>query len=483
MSRPRAGDPGKLAERARRHHRRGEFAEAARLCRECLAAHPDHPGALHALALAEARQDRLPEAAALLARVAGLDAGNADLLADLGLVLRRLGRTVEAEEAFRRALAAEPGHPDARHHLGELAREQGDPVTARGHFEAGLRAQPHHLPCLRGLAGLHAESKRPDLAVGLLRRACELDGRNPAVWVELFAQQCAAGLLAEASLSFTRAVDADPRRDDTWRAGLAQAYKSGDKAAGIALCRQWLARRPGHPEPRHMLASLLGEGGAPARAPDDFITELFDRFSAGFDENLTQLQYQAPGLIAGEMRARLPAGPVEAMLDAGCGTGLSGVPLRPLARRLEGVDLSPGMLAKAAARGLYDALHEGELTAWLQSRPAAFDAIACADTLVYFGDWSAVMGAFADALRPGGVLVATTEARDEDPPWRLEASGRYSHSGAGVEAWLAAAGFSDIRLQPVPQLRLEAKRPVRGWLFSAAKTGAGLSSRSDGPQR
>ena len=37
------------------------------------------------------------------------------------------------------------------------------------------------------------------------------------------------------------------------------------------------------------------------------------------------------------------------MLDAGCGTGLCGPLLKPFAGRLDGVDLSPRMLAKAAA--------------------------------------------------------------------------------------------------------------------------------------
>ena len=45
-----------------------------------------------------------------------------------------------------------------------------------------------------------------------------------------------------------------------------------------------------------------------------------------------------------------------AMLDLGCGTGLGGAAFRPFVDRLVGVDLSPAMIAQAAAKGLYDRL-------------------------------------------------------------------------------------------------------------------------------
>ena len=44
------------------------------------------------------------------------------------------------------------------------------------------------------------------------------------------------------------------------------------------------------------------------------------------------------------------------MLDLGCGTGLGGAAFRAVADRLVGVDLSPAMIAQAAAKDLYDRL-------------------------------------------------------------------------------------------------------------------------------
>lgn len=44
------------------------------------------------------------------------------------------------------------------------------------------------------------------------------------------------------------------------------------------------------------------------------------------------------------------------ILDAGCGTGLCADVLRPYAKSLVGVDLSPQMLALAAKQQIYDQL-------------------------------------------------------------------------------------------------------------------------------
>jgi predicted TPR repeat methyltransferase len=55
-------------------------------------------------------------------------------------------------------------------------------------------------------------------------------------------------------------------------------------------------------------------------------------------------------------------------IDLGCGTGLMGPLLRPYVGRLEGVDLSAGMVQKAKDRGCYDKLDVGELVACLNGR-------------------------------------------------------------------------------------------------------------------
>jgi predicted TPR repeat methyltransferase len=160
------------------------------------------------------------------------------------------------------------------------------------------------------------------------------------------------------------------------------------------------------------------------------------------------------------------------ILDAGCGTGLCGPLLRPLAARLIGVDLSPAMLTRARERAVYDELVQAELTTWLRQHAGAFDVIAAADVLVYFGDLRAWMAAAAASLHPGGRLVFTTERSEAEPRgFRLHPHGRYSHTQDYVEQTLLAAGLLPLLCERV-QLRLEGGEPVAGTLVVAGKSPA-----------
>jgi predicted TPR repeat methyltransferase len=147
--------------------------------------------------------------------------------------------------------------------------------------------------------------------------------------------------------------------------------------------------------------------------------------------------------------------------------------LRPYARRLTGVDVSRAMLARARARALYDELAEREVTAYLEERPEAFDLIAAADTLIYFGALERWLGAAAHALRPAGRLLVTLELLDEAAgvPHRLNPTGRYAHAETYVLAAFPAAGLAPGLVLRGP-LRLEAGRPVNGLVVLARRAGA-----------
>jgi predicted TPR repeat methyltransferase len=163
-----------------------------------------------------------------------------------------------------------------------------------------------------------------------------------------------------------------------------------------------------------------------------------------------------------------PAGGLE-VLDAGCGTGLCAPSLRPYARRLVGVDLSSEMVKRADDRHLYDELVVDELTAFLTGHPAAYDLVASADTLCYFGELAPPLSAAATALRSGGHLVFTVErATDAPAGYQLNPHGRYSHTDAYVRATLAGAGLTPVMIA-AGFLRMESKQPVAGLLVAARR--------------
>jgi predicted TPR repeat methyltransferase len=120
-------------------------------------------------------------------------------------------------------------------------------------------------------------------------------------------------------------------------------------------------------------------------------------------------------------------------------------------------------LAHARDKQVYDELDEAELTDYLRRRPAAFDVIVSADTLVYFGQLDEVLAAGAAALRPGGVIVFTVEEALDAAlaeSYAIQPHGRYAH-GAGYVGRLMSASGLQVEIDRA-ELRKEQGIPVAG---------------------
>ena len=413
-------------------------AEAALLA--ILAHWPGQPDALHFLGVLRHTQGRTDEAVALIRQALEQVPEHGGAWNNLGNVLLTAGRIDDATQAYERSAQAAQGHPDsadALNNLGTVYRKQG-------------RAADAEQACRRAL------DARPDFG---------------DAWYNLSQALMAQGQVHEGLLANSRAIALWPRhlqaRDQVIRALLLL----GERERAAQLYRDWLAEDPHNPVVQHQLAACLGQD-PPARASDAYVQQVFDSFASSFDAKLEQLNYRAPELIAQALRTAAGE-PRSAMhiVDAGCGTGLCGPLVKPWSRRLAGCDLSAGMLRRARERGVYDALHQAELVYYLDTQPDTFDAVVSADTLCYFGVLQTVMLAAARCLLPGGWLVFTVEALDEDETaeHRLQPNGRYAHRASYVERVMAAAGLQLVAQQAVT-LRTEAGRPVNGWLVTARKS-------------
>ncbi|WP_425521776.1 tetratricopeptide repeat protein [Xanthomonas vesicatoria] len=433
--------------------------------------HTDLDALLHS-AIQAHRAGKLDQAAQAYAQLLEVQPGHAQALHYHGVLLHQQGKSAAAVAAISQALQLAPAHPDACNNLGNVHRECGSLSDAEQCYRHALALQPAHADALANLAAVLEAQRRPEEA--FLTYAALLhtypDSAHGHYLLGLFLRnnaqdaehlQQSVGCLQQAC---TLSPDHLPARE-ALGTGL---YLLGEHVQAQQVYRDWLARDPGNAVAAHMLAACGGTV-APPRASDTYVRELFDGFADSFDEQLVcNLDYRAPHCMLQALQACLHA-PTATLdiLDAGCGTGLCAPLLRPYASHLAGVDLSPGMVAKARARGGYDALELAELTAYLQAHPQRWDVIGSADTLVYFGALHPVLTAAAAALRPGGVIVFTVEALDAaGDVVHLDASGRYQHSQAHVEAALLGAGLRLIDLQ-ADVLRSERGQPVRGWVVTA----------------
>lgn len=433
------------------------------------------------------RADDLDTAERLYREVLERDAAQSDALHYLGVLCHQRGRSAEAVELVRAALEITPRHPDAHNNLGNIHKECGRPAEAEACYRRALACDARHLNALANLAVVLEVQQRPQEAfvayMALLKHAPEYAHGHYLLGIFLRDNAQNAEHLEQSAECLRNAFALDPGNTRALSALGVSLYVLGRREESAQVYRDWLAREPGHPVPRHMLAA---SGGAPApqRADDAYVRGLFDHFADSFDEQLLHnLDYHAPRVLAETLGRVL--GPPEAVLDildAGCGTGLCGPLLRAWARELTGVDLSGGMIAKARQRGGYDALETAELTAFLQSHPSAWDVVISADTLVYFGDLGPVLTAAHAALRPSGWLAFSLEAMaDAEDRVELMPSGRYRHSRAHVQARLERAGFREIAIA-ADSLRKEFGAAVASWVVlarSAEFSMADSASRSN----
>jgi predicted TPR repeat methyltransferase len=251
-------------------------------------------------------------------------------------------------------------------------------------------------------------------------------------------------------------------------------YRAGKMDELAELYGDWLKYNPDNPTARHMYAAVAG-GAVPERASDDYVRNTFDDFADTFDENLQDLGYRAPQLLADALERHLAkSGDRDRLdiLDAGAGTGLCGPLLRDRARTLTGVDLSSRMLQKARARRCYDELVASELCEFMRGRPQSFDAVLSADTLVYFGALDEVLAGAWSCLRPGGLLTFTAErwdTTDEGARYRMGAHGRYMHREKYLAGALEDAGFRLLEMS-LAVLRAELGTDLKGLVVVAARS-------------
>ncbi len=417
-------------------HRTGRLEKAEEIYRGVLRSDADHPDALHFLGILKHQQGESGEAVTLIRRSFTREPGHAAAHLNLGNVLKESGQVQEALESYHKVIALDPANVHAFNNLGVVYKTVQDLPQAEEHLRRAIELDPEFADAHHNLANVLTRSGRESEAV--------------ASWKE--------------------ALRLRPDYSEAQRNLSDSFHRSGEEEEAIAMFRDTLRQDPENPIARHMLSAFTGDD-VPGRASDGFVRNIFDGFASAFDEHLAELGYRAPGLVArvcrdwvGRESDRLD------VLDAGCGTGLCGPDLRPLARRLVGIDLSPGMLTKAQGRGVYDHLEVVEITGYLERHPGAFDLVVAADTFNYFGDLQPLFRELARAVRPRGAVVFTLEAEEESVPsgYRLHPHGRYGHDRTYVEQVIRQAGFREVEMQ-LETLRFEHGEPVQGLIIRASR--------------
>jgi predicted TPR repeat methyltransferase len=491
-------------------HQQGRLEQAQALYARVLALEPRQFDALHLSGVIERQRGNPARGADLIRAALQVDAGQARAHANLGAALQDLGQADEALNSYDTALRLDPHYALAWNNRGNTLRRLGRPLDALDSYERALALQANYPEawCHRAIV-LNDLGRHADAAASADRALAARCGYADALQALGNALQGLERFM-EAAAAYERAlVKAAPARQaELWCARGAALKKSGDLAQALENYGHALRLRPDYALAEHYRANALralgrredaiaayhrarelgadpagiafalaalGEGELPSSAPQDYVKGLFDQYAGHFDQHLVGvLGYRTPELLKGLLDAHPGSVPalsplIDAALDLGCGTGLCAPLLRPMAKRLTGVDLSEKMLDRARATGMYDELACADIVDWLGRREEQWDLVLAADVLVYIGDLAPLFGEVARALRPGGRFAFSVEALLDGAGagYAITASNRFAHAPAYVRACAQAAGLDVVDMREAA-LRKEHGAEVGGLLFLLA---------------
>jgi predicted TPR repeat methyltransferase len=417
-------------------HQRGDNFAALAEYRKAIAINPDDPGVLNNLGSALREHNDTEEAEACYRRALAIKPDHLEANNNLGMLLSDRGRHAEALACYRRVLAVNPGNADALNSSGLALRRSGDTPQAIDLWKQAILCKPSCVEAHVYLADTLAD-------LGMVEEA-----RPHALTAD--------------------ALDVPQRPAVRFALGIALA-RCGLREPAIARLRQCLA---GDPQDRHgarLALAALGEAPMPERASDEFIDRLYAICADRWDSATGPYPYRGAQLVADRVR-----GEWLDILDAGCGTGLVGVLVRDRARSLVGVDLSAAMLGLAKPKNVYDALHKGDMVAFMRMRPESCDVLTCAAALIHFGDLAPAFRAAASTLRPGGAFVFTVFPDERDAGYTVAALDGLGQGGCFVHGrrYIADAAIaSGFRVETIESEVHEYKNglPITGLVVGLRK--------------
>lgn len=128
----------------------------------------------------------------------------------------------------------------------------------------------------------------------------------------------------------------------------------------------------------------------------------YERWSERYDEPGNPLIAIEQPVVWGLLEGIAPG----RALDLACGTGRHARRLVELGHRVEGVDLTPEMLRRAAQSVPQAVFREGDLRA-IPAVGEAFDLVVCGLALAHVPDLPGAVAELARVLRPGGVAIVS----------------------------------------------------------------------------
>ena len=161
-----------------------------------------------------------------------------------------------------------------------------------------------------------------------------------------------------------------------------------------------------HNEPDWHDADLGDAYGAQSSAE---LAAVYDRWSESYDEYMDGVGYRHPAVCVALLARHVPPGKVRG-LDAGVGTGIVGELLAIVGyHAIDGIDISQGMLDKAAGKGLYADLRVADINEPLALVRDSYRAVISSGVFTTGHVGSQGLGQLLAVCETGGHVVITVK--------------------------------------------------------------------------
>jgi predicted TPR repeat methyltransferase len=438
--------------------------KAEEYCRRSLELQPDSAMARFNLGNALQGQGKLAEAVSEYESAVALDPRMAKAWSMLAQARFGLRQPEEAKQAAQRALTLNPGLGEAHFTLGNALHALGERDQAIESLREAVRLLPRDAKVHLRLGELLFRKGDYAAASDSLFTVTKLTPNSIEAHFHLGLCFINRRMAGRAENCFRRVVAINK---DHVRAHYQLALllgKMGRREESAKHFAEVLRISPDDGTAKHLLAAQRGE--TTQTAPAGYVKTLFDGFAEIFDTQLLdELQYRAPQELFDFIARHMPSSPGSLdVIDLGCGTGLCGPLFRGVARKLHGVDLSPGMIEKARARNVYDSLEVNDIATSLAGADSAWDMAISTDVFIYVGDLRETFVSVRDALRSGGWFAFSVEADDEADSFVLRSTGRYAHAARYIRSLATEYGFEEVAQHTI-ELRKEKGNMLMGHLF------------------
>jgi predicted TPR repeat methyltransferase len=389
--------------------------EAVTAYRQAVSIAPNYAPAHLNLANALREAERLGEAVAEYRQAVALQPDNIAARMNLGVVLARLGAFEDALVEFETVLSRQPQLAEANIHIGHVLAELGQLDDAIARYQRAVDLRPDNAFAHDSLGNALQQQGRIGEAVMQYREAVKLLPDSPKARVDLGLALVEQGQIEEAVAHSEAAarLSAQPGFSPFMLGVLLARCERRDAAR--EQFEAYLRAEPSDARGAQMCLAALGFGPPPERASRELLSELYVRRAGWWDRGPGASQHNLwAGLVQKAFETFAVAPERLQVLDAGCGSGVIGALIGRQVARLDGVDLSAGLIERARETGFYQELHQDDLVHFMTAHPDRYDVVTSSAVLVHFGDLAPAFAAAAATLRDEGLFIFTVFDNEED---------------------------------------------------------------------